>query len=125
MNDPRRHLARERLARVLTGLDPSILERVPIHTPTGPPTPTRIPASPWWNSAHSWRKTLCIAGLNRRPFPHSAESAGPLRDLLAVVAGELSSIRDELEEHYGDQFVETDQRIPGMTGQPGDPDPDD
>ena len=121
MNDPSRQAAREHLAQMIPGLDQSVFERIPAHAPDWTGHTDSDPGITLLELFAFLAEGLIYRRMEPSALPHTAETAGPLRELLDVIAGEASSIRDELEKLYGDQFAATaeaasfgETRFPGV-----------
>jgi hypothetical protein len=119
-DDPRRRLVREHLARLAPSLDRTALERLPAHAPDWTGHSDSDPGITLLEMIAFVAEELLYRRMETSALPHTAENAEQLRDLLAVVAGELSSILEELERLYGDQFLATagaslnEVRFPGV-----------
>lgn len=119
MDDPNRRLAREHLARMVPSLDRSVFERIPASAPDWTGHTDSDPGITLLELFAFLAEGLIYRRMEPSALPHTAETAGPLRELLDVIAAEASWIRDDLEKLYGDQFVATAEASLGETRFPG------
>lgn len=119
MDDPSRQAARDHLAQMIPGLDRSVFERIPAHVPDWTGHSDSDPGITLLELFAFVAEGLIYRRMDPSALPHTAETAGPLRELLDVIAAEASSIRDELDRLYGDQFVATAEASLAETRFPG------
>ncbi len=102
-----RALAVEHLARVIPGLDREAWERIAVHAPEWTDHDVSDPGVTLVEMLAFVTESLLYRSAEPAAFPHTAESAGPLRGLLDAIAREIALIHDEMEKLYGSQFVGT------------------